>query len=125
MSEQTLGLPPEDRSTGEAIFIETPGLDKLRSGRGSVPQEDLQQEDLDNARALAQMARDQLARDIADIEHASAALRRAEPALQSWTGRSAASAPNPRPLWLLIGVLWVSTALVTVGAVVAIAAFAG
>ena len=124
MSEQTLGLPPEDRSTGEAIFIETPGLDKLRSGRGSVPQEDLQQEDLDNARALAQMARDQLARDIADIEHASAALRRAEPALESWTGRSA-SAPNPRPLWLLIGVLWVSTALVTVGAVVAIAAFAG
>jgi hypothetical protein len=159
MSEQTLGSPPDDRSTGEAIFIETPGLDKLRSGRGSVPQEDLrqqdlqqqdlqqqdlqqqdlqqqdlqqqdlqqqdlQQEDLDNARALAQMARDQLARDIADIEHASAALRRAEPALESWTGRSA-SAPNPRPLWLLIGVLWVSTALVTVGAVVAIAAFAG
>ena len=129
MSEQTLGSPPEDRSTGEAIFIETPGLDQLRSGRGSVPQEDLrqqdlQQEDLDNARALAQMARDQLARDIADIEHASAALRRAEPALESWTGRSA-SAPNPRPLWLLIGVLWVSTALVTVGAVVAIAAFAG
>jgi hypothetical protein len=129
MSEQTLGSPPEDRSPGEAIFIETPGLDQLRSGRGSVPQEDLrqqdlQQEDLDNARALAQMARDQLARDIADIEHASAALRRAEPALESWTGRSA-SAPNPRPLWLLIGVLWVSTALVTVGAVVAIAAFAG
>ena len=125
MSEQTLGLPPEDRSAGEAIFIETPGLDKLRSGCGAVPQQDLQQEDLDNARALAQMARDQLARDIADIEHASAALRRAEPALESWTGRSAASAPNPQPLWLLIGVLWVSTALVTVGAVVAIAAFAG
>jgi hypothetical protein len=120
MSEQTLGPSPKGRSTGEAILIETPGLDELRAGRGSVSQEDLE-----SARALAQLARDQLARDIADIEHASAALRRAEPALESWTGRSAASAPKTRPLWLLIGVLWVSTALVTAGAVVVIAAFAG
>lgn len=125
MSEQTLGSSPKGRSTGEAFLIETPGLDELRAGRGNVPQEDLQREDLENARALAQMARDQLARDIADIEHASAALRRAEPALESWTGRSATSAPKPRPLWLLIGVLWVLTALVTAGAVVVIAAFAG
>jgi hypothetical protein len=108
----------------EAILIETPGLDELRSGRGSAPQEHSQQ-DLENARALALMARDQLARDIADIEHASAALRRAEPALESWTGRLVASAPKPRPLWLLIGVLWVSTALITAGAVAAIAVFAG
>jgi hypothetical protein len=120
MSEQTLGSSPKGRSTGEAILIEAPGLDELRAGRGSVSQEDLE-----SARALAQLARDQLARDIADIEHASAALRQAEPALQSWTGRPAASALKPRPLWLLIGVLWVSTALVTAGAVVVIAAFAG
>jgi len=121
MSEQTLGSSPKGRSTGEAILIETPGLDELRAGRSSVSQEDLE-----SARALAQLARDQLARDIADIEHASAALRRAEPALESWTGRpSSASAPKTRPLWLLIGVLWVSTALVTAGAVVVIAALAG
>jgi len=124
MSEQTLGSPPQGRSTGEAILIETPGLDELHSGHGSVPLADLRHEDLENARALAQMARDQLARDIAAIEQASAALRRAEPALESWTGRSA-SAPKPRPLWLLIGVLWVSTALITAGAVAAIAVLAG
>jgi hypothetical protein len=28
---------------------------------------------------------------------------------------------RPRPVWVLIGVLWLSTALVTTGAVVAIA----
>jgi hypothetical protein len=32
---------------------------------------------------------------------------------------------KPRPLWLLIGVLWLSTALVTAGTVVAIATLAG
>jgi hypothetical protein len=76
--------------------------------------------------ALAQAVRDQLARDIADIEQASAALRRAEPGLETWTaGSPAAAAPPPRPLWLLIGLLWLSTALVTVGAVAAVAIFAG
>jgi hypothetical protein len=74
--------------------------------------------------ALADAPNDQLAREIADIEAATAALRRAEPALQSWTNAPAA-VRKPRPVWLLIGVLWLSTALVTAGAVVAIAAFAG
>jgi hypothetical protein len=75
--------------------------------------------------ALAQAVRDQLARDIADIEQASAALRRAEPGLESWNDAPRASLGQPRPLWLLIGLLWLSTALVTVGAVVAIATLAG
>ncbi len=66
--------------------------------------------------ALAQFERDQLARDIADIESATAALRRAEPALESWTKPPTPAVTKPRPLWLLIGVLWLSTALVTAGA---------
>ena len=69
--------------------------------------------------------RDQLERDIAAIERASAALRRAEPALQSWTDAPSTAVQNPRPVWLLIGVLWLSTALVTIGAVFAISVFVG
>jgi len=73
---------------------------------------------------------DQLARDLADIERASAALRRAQPALEAWSGpqtddRAALAMRKPRPVWLLIGLLWFSTALVTVGAVAAIARLVG
>ena len=66
-----------------------------------------------------------MARDIADIETATATLRKAEPALESWTKAPANTGGKPRPVWLLIGVLWLSTALVTAGAVVAIATLAG
>jgi hypothetical protein len=77
---------------------------------------------------------DQLARDLAEIERASAALRRAEPALEKWADQPAgggsdeapaATLPKPRPVWLFIGLLWLSTALVTAGAVAAIARLAG
>jgi hypothetical protein len=78
-----------------------------------------------DASSLAQTVRDQLAREVADIEAATAALRRAEPALESWTKEPANAGRKPRPVWLLIGVLWLSTALVTAGAVVAIATLAG
>jgi hypothetical protein len=78
-----------------------------------------------DAGTLAQTVRDQLAREVADIEAATAALRRAEPALESWTRAPANCGPQPRPVWLLIGVLWLSTVLVTAGAVVAIATLAG
>jgi hypothetical protein len=66
--------------------------------------------------------RDQLARDLAAIERATAALRRGEPALESCTeDEPAATMQKPRPVWLTIGLLWLSTALVTAGAVAAIA----
>ncbi len=68
---------------------------------------------------------DQLSRDIADIERAAAALRRAEPALESWTSVPVYAHPKPRPVWLLVAVLWFSTALVTLGAVAAITALVG
>jgi hypothetical protein len=79
----------------------------------------------EDAGAMAQTVHDQLAREVADIETATAALRRAEPALESWTKAPANTGGKPRPVWLLIGVLWLSTALVTAGAVVAIASLAG
>jgi hypothetical protein len=80
---------------------------------------------MQDASSLAQTVRDQLAREVADIEAATAALRRAEPELESWTKEPANPGQKPRPVWLLIGVLWLSTALVTAGAVVAIATLAG
>ena len=79
----------------------------------------------EDAGATAQTVRDQLAREVTDIEAATAVLRRAEPALESWTKAPANTGGKPRPVWLLIGVLWLSTALVTAGAVVAIATLAG
>jgi hypothetical protein len=79
----------------------------------------------DDAGRLAPAESDLLARDIAAIERAAAALRKAEPALESWSNLPAQASRKPRPVWLLIGVLWVSTALVTVGAAVAIAVLVG
>ena len=92
--------------------------------REPLPRDDLS-EIVEDAGATTQTVRDQLARDVADIEIATAALRRAEPALESWTKAPASTGGKPRPVWLLIGVLWLSTALVTAGAVVAIASLAG
>jgi len=84
------------------------------------------QPSLDVSGPVAAADRAQLAREIAAIERASAALRRAEPALESWTDAPPATAmQKPRPVWLLIGVLWLSTALVTIGAVFAISALVG
>ena len=76
---------------------------------------------------------DQFARDIAEIERATAALRRAEPSLEMWDEAGSETRPDAatltirktRPVWLLIGLLWLSTALVTVGAVAAIAKLVG
>jgi len=79
-----------------------------------------------DAAALTRFEQEQLAREFADIERASAALRLGEPGLQSWTKPAAPAAlKKPRPLWLLIGILWLSTALVAAGAIAAIATLAG
>jgi hypothetical protein len=113
MSEQELGARPF-RHTDKAIIIEPRDLESMQHAQAP-----------EGAGTLAQFERDQLARDLADIENAAAALRRAEPALQSWTKPPAPAAPKSRPLWLLIGLLWLSTAIVTVGAACAIAVLYG
>ena len=99
-------VPFESRPAGAAPQA---GVDEIAAGPG----------------ALAQGVRDQLAREVAEIEAATAALQRAEPTLESWTQAPVTATGKPRPVWLLVGVLWLSTALVTVGAVVAIATLAG
>jgi hypothetical protein len=77
------------------------------------------------AEPLPESVRAQLAREFADIELAAAALRRAEPALESWSGEASPSGPKPHPVWLLVGLLWLSTALVAASAVFAIVTLAG
>ncbi len=73
----------------------------------------------EDAALLGPAEREQLARDIAEIERASAALRKAEPALETWRTPPAAIR-KPHSVWLIVGTLWISTALVTLGAAVAI-----
>jgi len=113
MSEQELGARPFYH-TDKAMLIEPRDLESARQALIHN----------DTAGTLAQFVRDQLARDLADIENAAAALRRAEPAL-SWTKPAVPVVPKSRPLWLLIGLLWLSTAIVTVGAACAIAVLYG
>jgi len=78
----------------------------------------------DNSGWIAAADGEQFERDLAAIERASAILRRAKPALQSWTD-SAPPLGTSRPLWLVIGMLWVSTALVTLTTMFAIYVLAG
>ena|SRR5215468_2948258 len=81
--------------------------------------------DPDDSGLLAAADRAHLEREIAAIERASAALRRAEPELESWINTPSATLRKPRPVWLLVGALWLSTALVTIGAVFVISVLVG
>lgn len=114
MSENILGSRPSPHPNGDAILIEPRGLELARP--------DLVGDGIENPAVLEHFVKEQLDRDIADIEQATEALRRAEPALQSWVKPATPAVAASRPLWLLIGVLWLLTALVAGGAVVAIAA---
>ena len=116
LKQYVSSLSSED-SGAEMVALASPRSEPLR-------RDDLG-EIAEDAGAMAQTVRDQLAREVADIEAATATLRKAEPALESWTKAPASTGGKPRPVWLLIGVLWLSTALVTAGAVVAIASLAG
>jgi hypothetical protein len=79
-------------------------------------------EPISNAAAVD---REEFARAVAEIEQASAALRQAEPALETGAKPRTKKAASRRPhsVWLLIATLWLSTALVIAGAVTAIAYF--
>ncbi len=107
-------------SEGNAVLEDFRGFDAVRPDVARA-----NTDDADDGGSLGAADRDQLEDDIAEIERASAALCKAEPALESWTIPPARPMQKPRPIWLLIGVLWLSTALVTLGAVVAIAALVG
>jgi hypothetical protein len=116
MSNRHLGYLPPEEPEGEGL---------LEEGRNFVHRRELALANADDSGLLSAADRDQLQREVAAIERASAALRRAEPELETWTDTPVTAAHQPRPVWLLIGVLWLSTALVTIGAVFAISALVG
>ena len=68
------------------------------------------------------VAPDQLARDMAEIERAAAALRRAEPTLERRAPHAPASieAPAARSVWPLLCVIWLTAVAVVSGAIGAI-----
>jgi hypothetical protein len=113
-----LSFLSSDDAQGNAILEQIRNLD-------AVPRDIARTSTNNESAVVAAADRDQLARDIAAIERASAALRRAAPALESWTEPPAAVAQSARPIWLLIGALWISTALATFGAVYAISVLVG
>lgn len=114
MSTDTLNSLPENKDTGWDAVRRIEAV--RRDIESSLPVELLARRHTDP---------DQLARDQAEIERAAAVLRHAEPALETWTDPPPRIAAKTSPVWLLIGALWLSSALLTVGAVVAIAAFVG
>ena len=117
MSEQYLGSLPSGHSSDDAILLERRGFEP--------PRRRATDKTADSSGVLTRFEQEQLARDIADIERATAALQRAEPALASWIKPETPAVNQSRPLWLLISALWLSTALITAGAIAAIASFAG
>jgi hypothetical protein len=118
MSEQHLGFLPPNGATAHAVLDNIGADDTAKVTTQPVT-------DARNTNMVAAADRAQLDRDIAAIEKASAALRRADPAMETWTDARPAAMQKPRPVWLLIGVLWLSTALITIGAVFAISALVG
>jgi len=74
--------------------------------------------------------RDQLTRDIADIERATEALLKGEPALRPASDpavQAGETAPVSKasPIWVLVSALWLSTAIIAAGAVVAVVTIVG
>jgi hypothetical protein len=116
MPQQHTQFPPSGRVAGDAVTDYLQGPD---GGRAAVAA------NADDSGLLAAADRDHFEREIAAIERATAALRRAEPELESWTDMPAPTMQKPRPVWLLIGLLWLSTALATIGAAFAISALVG
>lgn len=67
-----------------------------------------------SAAAAPPILPDQLARDMAEIERAARALRRAEPTLEPSPPATEASAEmrGVRSIWLLLGIIWLAALLV-------------
>jgi hypothetical protein len=73
------------------------------------------------AAPLAPVVPDRLARDMAEIERAAAALRRAEPTLERRPPSPVSlDAPPARSVWPLLGVVWLTAAAVDACAIGAI-----
>jgi hypothetical protein len=104
---------PHDVRTALAL-IETPAVGRARdSVEPSAP-------------SRAPVDSDELARAIADIEIASAALRQSEPTLEPWRPETQTRGTERYlPVWVLIGAVWITAFLALSGATGAILYLAG
>ena len=97
--------------------IETFAVGRTRNGGGAV------------ARSIASRApvdADALARAVAEIEQASAALRQSEPALEPWLPNAETHREKRYlPVWILIAAVWIAALLGLSGATGAILYLAG
>lgn len=97
--------------------IETFAVGRMRNGGNAV------------ARSIAPSApvdSDALARAVAEIEIASAALRQSEPALEPWQpSLETQGEQRYLPVWILIGAVWIAALLGLSGATGAILYLAG
>jgi hypothetical protein len=119
MSKDAFGSMPKGNSDWDLAYNAMRRLDAARRSKEDVAGE---------RRALARVDSDQVARDIAEIERVAAALRKAEPTLEAWSERPRSRTRpvrKPRSVWVIVSALWLSTALVTAGALAAIAKLVG
>lgn len=76
--------------------------------------------------AVTRPQSDQVVHEIAEIERAAAALCKAEPTLQIWTGAlNDPLAGTPTSAWRSIGLVWVSAILIAASAIAAITQLTG
>jgi hypothetical protein len=115
MSEHYPGSRSSGQANDGAIFVER--------RRAAAPGRRAS-DNAEDKGALRRFEQEQLDRDITDIERAAAALRRAEPALVSWIKPPTPALAQGRPLWLLLGALWLLAALIAAGAIGAVALLA-
>jgi len=73
-----------------------------------------------SAQPVAPVDAEEYARAIAEIEQASAALRRAEPGLEAWKPDAASEPRKSWPIWILVSGIWISTVTLFAGAIGAI-----
>src|SRR5262245_17814120 len=84
--------------------------DVLRGGRrDDPPAEPLDGTSNTATQPAAPVDVDEYARAIAEIEQASAALRRAEPGLEAWKPDATSEPHKSWPVWVLVSGIWIST----------------
>jgi hypothetical protein len=107
---------PHDVGTRPAL-LDTFTVGRVRNAADAVAPSILSRASVDS---------DELARAVADIEIASAALRQSEPTLEPWRPEAQArGAERYLPVWVLIGAVWITAFLALSGATGAILYLAG
>ena len=120
MSEQYRHLDCRPRGLGADIGVPT-----LRRASSRLPRDDSGELPEDAGRLRATEPISLRATSPKSTRHRRVAPGRAGARILDQAAGTAPAIAKPRPVWLLIGLLWLSTALVTAGAVVAIATLGG